>query len=103
MYVYDAQGNVVEHWIDDGILMFETVGGTSRPITDDDRAARESQDQKVQELRKKAIVAIQNNLAFLNDDSVTTAEAVAQVKALTRQVNALIRLEVEALDTTEGS
>lgn len=43
-------------------------------------------------LKQSASQAITDNLAFLADATVTQAEAVAQVKALTRQVNRIIAL-----------
>lgn len=43
-------------------------------------------------LKESASQAIADNAAFLADSSVTQAEAVAQVKALTRQVNRIIAL-----------
>lgn len=42
--------------------------------------------------------ALANNAAFLADTSVTNAEVLAQVRALTRQVNNLIRLAARQLD-----
>jgi hypothetical protein len=50
-------------------------------------------DQIREDLLTKAENALASNQNFLDDSNVTTAEAVAQVKALTRQVNALIRLQ----------
>lgn len=47
--------------------------------------------------------AIANNLAYLAIVSPTQAQAVTQVSALTRQVNALIRLLQGELDTTDGT
>lgn len=49
------------------------------------------------DLLQKAANALAANSAFLADPSVTNAEAVTQLKALTRQVNALIRLAREDL------
>ena len=43
------------------------------------------------------------NAAFLAATNPTTAQAVAQVKALTRQVNALIRLVGRDLLSTDGT
>jgi hypothetical protein len=48
--------------------------------------------------RQQAASAITANKAFIGDASVTQAEAVAQVKALSRQVNALIRATIDGTD-----
>jgi len=47
--------------------------------------------------------AISGNLAALNVTSPTNAQVVAQVKALTRQNNALIRIICGLLDSTDGT
>ena len=49
-------------------------------------------------LTKQARNALAVNAAFLALASPTTVQAVAQVRALTRQVNALIRLATRALE-----
>lgn len=54
-------------------------------------------------LLDKARAALTSNAAFLADTSVTTAEAITQVKALTRQMNALIRLTAKTLDSQGGT
>lgn len=51
-------------------------------------------------LEAKAQTALTNNATFLGLASPTNAQAVAQVQALTRQVNALIRLALGLLDST---
>lgn len=54
-------------------------------------------------LLAKAKTALTNNATFLAIASPTNAQAVAQVQALTRQVNALIRLVGRNLLSTEGT
>ncbi len=51
----------------------------------------------------RAKTALTANAAFLAATNPTTAQAVAQVKALTRQVNALIRLVGRDLLSTDGT
>lgn len=50
-------------------------------------------DQIREDLLVKAENALASNQNFLDDSSVSNAEAVNQLKAITRQVNALIRLQ----------
>lgn len=54
-------------------------------------------------LRDRAMSALMNNADFLAIASPTNAEAIAQVRALTRQVNALIRLSQGVFDSTDGT
>ena len=49
---------------------------------------------------KKALVA---NQAYLAVGSPSNAQLLAQLRALTRQVNALIRLEVDQFDSTDDA
>ena len=51
-------------------------------------------------LRDQARTALDTNTTFLAVASPTNAQVVAQVKALTRQCNGLIRLTIGALDST---
>ena len=51
-------------------------------------------------LRSQAATALQNNRDFIAITSPSNAQVVAQVKALSRQVNALIRLELKELGGT---
>ena len=54
-------------------------------------------------LQQAAITAITANQTFLAVASPTTAQVASQVKALTRQINALIRIVTNQLDSTAGS
>lgn len=55
------------------------------------------------QLQQRATTALVNNATFLAITAPTQAQAVAQVKALTRQVNALIRLQLSALSDISDS
>jgi hypothetical protein len=55
-----------------------------------------------QSLQSKAKTALTANAAYLAGNP-TTAQAVAQVAALTRQINALIKLQLGQLDDTSGT
>lgn len=54
-------------------------------------------------LTTRASAALTGNASFLAIATPTAAQVAAQVKALTRQVNALIRLQVGALDDVTGT
>lgn len=54
-------------------------------------------------LLDKAQTAITNNVTYLGVASPTTAQNTAQIKALTRQVNALLRLAAGLLADTSGT
>lgn len=55
----------------------------------------------LEQLHGAARTALTSNRAFLANASPTNAQTLAHVKALTRQVNALIRLELLDLDGTD--
>jgi hypothetical protein len=54
-------------------------------------------------LQQKALNALTSNSTYLGIGTPTTGQAVAQVASLTRQVNALIRLQLNLLDSTSGT
>ena len=54
-------------------------------------------------LAAKIDTALTNNATFLALASPTNAQTLAQVRALTRQMNALARLVAGKLDTTDGT
>lgn len=54
-------------------------------------------------LTDKATQALSANVAFLAIASPTAAQVATQVKALTRQVDALIKLQLDLLDDTTGT
>lgn len=54
-------------------------------------------------LLTNALSAIQNNVTFLAIPSPTQAQALAQVQALTRQIDAIIRVFLGAYDSTSGT
>jgi len=66
-------------------------------------AARKTSEDNADSLRAKASQAFAINATFLALASPTNAQTLAQVKALTRETNAIIRLLLGALDTTDGT
>lgn len=54
-------------------------------------------------LLSKAASAISGNVTFLAIASPTTAQVTAQMKALTRQIDVLMRLAANQLDSTQGT
>lgn len=54
-------------------------------------------------LQNRAQAALATNTAFLAVASPTNAQTLAQVKALTKECSALIRLMLGLLDSTDGA
>lgn len=54
-------------------------------------------------LKSRADLALSTNSTFLANVSPTNADVLAQVRALTKENNALIRLLLEKMDSTEGT
>lgn len=54
-------------------------------------------------LLAKAVAAQAGNATFLGIGAPTTAQTLAQVRALTRQVNALLKLAADDLANTSGT
>ena len=84
---------------------------TSRPYTAEEDAAAdarlveattyEAREANGATLRARALDALAQNKAFLAVDAPTNAQALAQIRLLTREVSALIRLTLGALDSTD--
>ena len=66
-------------------------------------AAEATTIANMSDLLAKAAAAQTNNATFLALASPTNAQTLAQVKALTRQCNALIKLQLGDLGTTSGT
>lgn len=74
-----------------------TVAWTQRPWTAPELAARQAATNGTT-IRDRAATALTGNSTFLAKSAPTNLETIAQVKALTRQVNGLIRLTINQLD-----
>jgi len=88
------------------------VGGvliSTRPLTGDELAWLAYCDQldvalaNRDALTAKAQQALTTNAAFLALASPTNAQTLAQVRVLTRECNAIIRLLLNQLDMTDGT
>lgn len=55
------------------------------------------------QMQAKAINALQTNMTYLGRTSPSTAQNTAQVQALTRQMNAIIKLVFNQLDDQTGT
>lgn len=104
-------GTVLEQW-DDAVRVytdFRADPDTSRPYTDEENAAADARAADAQAatnaatLRDRARTAVQGNRDFLALASPTNAQTLAQVKALTRQNNAIIPLVLGVTATTDVS
>ncbi len=80
---------------DSTVQVIQTV--TANGETVEYRAKAGSPSFNRSELEKKAVQALANNATFLAIATPTAAQNAAQAKALTRQVNALIRLQLADL------
>jgi hypothetical protein len=89
-------------WADDGQTITVTFDADLSPATQAAVKwrimARCANDEA---LLGQAFAALQANRAFIALTTPTQAQAVAQVKALSRQVNALIRQGLDELDGTD--
>lgn len=96
---WDDAARVYTAWDAAGVQL------TSRPFTaaDDAASSAASSASNGADLLAKARGALAANATFLAIASPTNAQTLAQVKALTRQVNALIRLEAGDLTSVDGT
>lgn len=100
-------GDLIE-WADDQLrTVYDYLNETQRPYTDEENAAADEReavalaDRNEQTLRAQAASGLASNKAFLALSSPTNAQTLAQVKALTKQMNSLIRLTVSDLSRTD--
>jgi hypothetical protein len=103
-------GVLVEEWRDaPDYAVYDGAGVKVRDYTAAERAQADQlaiatvAGQNAQTLTDRAAAALAGNATFLAIASPSNAQVVAQVRALTRQVNALIRLEIRALADVSDS
>lgn len=87
-------------WDQDGMLQVEFAGDLSPTEADAVRQRMSSRNGNEEVLRSQAVQALVDNRAFLALAAPTQAQTLAQVKALTRQMNGAIRMLLGQLDGT---
>lgn len=99
-------GDTIE-WFDDATRTHhDFFNETTRPYADDEnaqadeRAEADQADTNGKTLLEQIAGALVGNRAFLDLVAPTNAQSVAQVKALTRQMNAVVRLVIDDLSGT---
>jgi hypothetical protein len=95
-------GTYVSMGMVDGQFVVQADDGTG-VVTTSLPLATAAQKINADGLRAKAAQALATNADFLALASPTNAQTLAQVKTLTRECNAVIRLLLGHLDTTDGT
>lgn len=101
------RGDRTEWGDDDTRTHHDFLNETTRPYTAEENAAaaerdvRRTQDTNRATLVERARAALTTNRDFLAVPTPTNAQTLAQVRALTRQMNAALRLLVGDLDGTD--
>ena len=107
--VFSADGVLQEQWDDDTRTYtdFRPNPDVSRPYTIEESAAADADavvrtaDKNRGTIEEQAGAALDANTAYLAIATPTNAQVAAQVKALTRQNNKIIRLALGRLDGTD--
>lgn len=84
----------------------QKVAAVKKARADRRAAAKTAAAPRVQhatDLRTKLLAAMNANQTYIGLSSPTAAQTTAEVKLLARQVNALIRLQLGKLDSTDGT
>jgi hypothetical protein len=84
----------------DGVEV-ERRPATERELTILPRVPLDRSDEYATKLREQALTAHAANRTFVALNSPTNAQNAAQIKALTRQINGVIRLLLGQLDGTD--
>ncbi len=84
----------------------QAVASAAAPILAAEQAANDAaaaQQANADTLRQRASLALSTNATYLAIGSPTAAQVAAQVRALTMEANAVIRLLTNMLDSTAGT
>jgi hypothetical protein len=74
---------------------------TNGVLVDTQILPRDAADYNRDVIEERAVAALTNNIDYLAIASPTSAQAAAQIKDLTRQMNGIIRLLLNRLDSTD--
>jgi hypothetical protein len=97
---FDDLGNCQDVRWDGATLTLAFAGNLTQAQVDEVRARCDSVNSVEKVLRARALTALDANKTYLAT-TPTQAQVVAQVAALTRQTNGLIRMVLAALDDTD--
>lgn len=111
---FNTAGKLTDQWDDNTstYTTYEPTTGlqiTSRAYTADETAAAQvraklaTANANLANVQSKANTALTNNQTYLGIASPTNAQNAAQVQALTKQMDAVIRILMQLLDTTAGT
>ncbi len=103
--------NRAERWDSTGYTRWDTAGvqQEQRPLTSDEQArmgAADTADQagvNERDMRQKLDTALGVNATYQALGSPTATQNLAQIRALTKECNALIRLQLDLLADTTGT
>lgn len=84
-----------------GTITYQTINADGTLTTHTDPVSDDVSNR--QDIAAKAQAALDANATYLALGSPTAAQTTAQVKLLTRECNALIRLCLQQFDTTTGT
>lgn len=105
---FNPQGVLLREWDDETRTFHDYEAGTSRPYTTEENAEADERDAtealvtNQRSIEGKAVAALDANNTYLALQSPSNAQVVAQVRLLTRQNNALIRLVLKRLDVDDA-
>lgn len=101
------KGDLLEWGDDETRIHHDFLNETTRPYSDEENAAADARDaartmvSNGETLTAAAHNALATNRAFLALPAPTNAQTLSQVRALSRQMNAVIRLTVGDLSGTD--
>lgn len=75
--------------------------GPDGSVLEDYTVPKPAEQVNEETIRERAEAALADNLAYLGTQNPSNAEAAAQIKALTRQVNGVIRLLLNRFDSSD--
>jgi len=99
--LWDDDARTYTSWGKDGKQTEQRPYTAAEAAAADAAAAEDTADRNRTTVADQAAAALDANAAYLGTASPTNAQVAAQVKALTRQANKLIRLQLGKLDGTD--